>query len=177
MTLGHDGTSVFCYRQDNSVHLSYTVHVDAESRVEGRLARDLLGLIIDGTSDWHDPVPAIARTIDPRTVLVRGYYDRDPATRVRDGNVWLIGDAAHPMSPFQGQGANMAMVDAMRLAEHLAAGGGAASAQKVEADIVKRGRRAVLQSRRSAEQFHTTDRLQRTMRDIGFRAARIFIRR
>src|SRR5436190_910400 len=37
MTLGDDGTSVFCYRQGGSVHLSYTVHVDAESQVAGRL--------------------------------------------------------------------------------------------------------------------------------------------
>jgi salicylate hydroxylase len=176
MTLGDDGTSVFCYRQGSSVHLSYTVHVDAETRVAGRLPRDLLGLVIDGTADWHEPIPEIARAIDPRTVVVRGYYDRDPATRIRDGRVWLIGDAAHPMCPFQGQGANMAMLDAMKLAEMLAAEPDAAKAAAVEADIVKRGRRAVLQSRRAAAQFHTTDRFQRVMRNLGFRVAGMFIR-
>jgi salicylate hydroxylase len=176
MTLGDDGTSVFCHRQEASVHLSYTVHVDAASRVAGRLPRDLLGLVIDGTADWHAPIPEIARAIDPKSVVVRGYYDREPATRIRDGRAWLIGDAAHPMCPFQGQGANMAMVDAMKLAEAFAAGPDAAAAAAVEADIVRRGRRAILQSRRGAHQFHTTDRFQRIMRDLGFRVAGLFIR-
>jgi salicylate hydroxylase len=176
LTLGDDGTSVFCHRQGGSVHLSYTVHVDAEARVAGRLPRDLLGLVIDGTADWHAPIPEIARAIEPRTVVVRGYYDREPARRIRDGRVWLIGDAAHPMSPFQGQGANMAMVDAMKLAEVLAAGPNPPGAAAVEADIVRRGQRAILQSRRGAEQFHTTDRFQRIMRNLGFRVAGLFIR-
>lgn len=37
------------------------------------------------------------------------------------GNVVLIGDAAHAMSPNLGQGANCAMVDALALASHVAA--------------------------------------------------------
>jgi salicylate hydroxylase len=176
MTLGDDGTSVFCYRQDAAVHLSYTVHVDAESRVAGRLPRDLLGLVVDGTADWHAPIPEIAGSLYPKSVVVRGYYDREPAARIHAGRVWLIGDAAHPMNPFRGEGANMAMRDALKLAEWIGGGLNAAAAPKVEADIVKRGRRAVLQSRRAAEQFHVTDRFQKAMRNIGFRVAGLFIR-
>jgi salicylate hydroxylase len=176
MTLGDDGTSVFCYRQGGRVHLSYTLHVDSESLVAGRLPRDLLGLVIDGTAEWHAPIPAIANAIDPKSVVVRGYYDREAAPRVRDGKVWLIGDAAHPMSPFRGQGANMAMLDALKLAEFLAGTRNDAAAAKVEANIVRRGRRAVLQSRKAAQQFHTTDRFQQSMRNVGFRVARLFIR-
>jgi hypothetical protein len=68
------------------------------------------------------------------------------------------------------------MLDAMRLAQWLAAGADPGAAAGVEADIVKRGRRAVLQSRRSAVQFHATDRFQRMLRNLGFRVAGLFIR-
>ena len=113
-------------------------------------------------------------------MVVRGYYDKEPVQHMRQGRVWLAGDAAHPMSPFQGQGANMAMVDALKLAQYFGEletnpSNAESKAQVLEKDIVTRGRKAVLESRNAARQFHSTSRFQQGMRNVGFQMGNFFI--
>lgn len=70
-------------------------------------------------TQWHSPVPQIVAATN--TAQISGYpvYDREllhPELLENNGPITLIGDAAHPMSPFKGQGANQALLDALNLA-------------------------------------------------------------
>lgn len=76
-------------------------------------------------TQWHDPIPQIlTATLEAQ---ISGYpvYDRellDSELLEKSGQVTLIGDAAHPMSPFKGQGANQALLDALTLARGITRG-------------------------------------------------------
>ncbi|WP_459968649.1 FAD-dependent monooxygenase [Nocardioides pyridinolyticus] len=50
-----------------------------------------------------------------------GLYDREPLATWTQGRLTLLGDAAHPMLPHLGQGANQSIEDGLALAIHLAA--------------------------------------------------------
>ncbi len=66
---------------------------------------------------WHDDVHEIIRNID--VPYKWGLFLRDPLTSWTSGRISLLGDACHPMLPYLGQGANMAIEDGMVLARSL----------------------------------------------------------
>lgn len=69
---------------------------------------------------WHAPIAAMLAATDAAELVVTDIHDRDPVQRWSAGRVVLLGDAVHPMTPMMGQGANMALEDAARLADLLA---------------------------------------------------------
>ena len=84
----------------------------------------------------------------PEIVLEYPMVDRDPLPRWTHGRVTLVGDAAHPMYPRGGNGANQAILDARALARCVkAAADVPAALAAYEAERLKAANGVVLQNR------------------------------
>jgi salicylate hydroxylase len=69
---------------------------------------------------WDPALQTLLAAMPPETCFKWGLFDRDPLPRWTVGRATLLGDAAHAMLPFLGQGAAMAVEDGMVLARALA---------------------------------------------------------
>ncbi len=98
-------------------------------------------------------------------------YDRTPLERWTEGRIGLLGDAAHAMLPFFGQGAAQAVEDAAALAACLASAdrGSVPDALRRYEEIRRpRASRLQLMSRGRELQNHLPDGPEQRERDAGF---------
>jgi 2-polyprenyl-6-methoxyphenol hydroxylase-like FAD-dependent oxidoreductase len=64
-------------------------------------------------TDWPKPIPELIAATDEASILKNDLCDRVPIKQWGKQNITLLGDAAHPTLPTMGQGACMALEDAL----------------------------------------------------------------
>lgn len=110
--------------QDGRAYWFATRNCAANTQFSGNTRENLLHWF----RGWHDPIVALLENTPESEILHNDLYDREPVTNWCDGNVIILGDAAHPTTPNLGQGGCMAIEDAVALGKTLADGNGIASA-------------------------------------------------
>lgn len=71
---------------------------------------------------WAEPIPHLLSKIDFTRVHLWRPIDTDLVPYFSQGNLALVGDAAHPLLPFTSQGVSSAVADAVALAQLLNSG-------------------------------------------------------
>ncbi len=120
-------------------------------------------------TQWHFPIPEILLATNEDQISGYPVYDRELLKIEmlnKSNRITLIGDAAHPMSPFKGQGANQAILDALDLAREIYSGCGQYTNWKeiglresvlsqFETKMLERSESKVKESERAAEFLHS----------------------
>ncbi len=156
------------------IHIAHGCHVAHYPVRQGKLLNFLGFAVVDGWAeegwaipstvaemmerfdDFH-PAVAAAMAATPSGGLFKwGLFDRDVREQWSRGAVTLLGDAAHPMLPFLGQGAGMVIEDAIVLAR-LLEGGGDISATLARYEALRRPRTAyvMLKGRAHSHYYHS----------------------
>jgi salicylate hydroxylase len=110
--------------------------------------------VMESYAAWHEPLLRLLGSAD--RYYKWALYDRDPLDRWSKGRTTLVGDAAHAMLPYIGQGACMAIEDGYILAAAIVQmpddlGGALAHYERLR---MPRTRRAVLGARARGEEMH-----------------------
>jgi salicylate hydroxylase len=133
--------------------------------------------VLDRYAGWHD---SLLRLFAAGQAWYKwALYDREPMPRWTRGRVTLLGDAAHPMLPYLGQGACQTLEDAAVLATALSADPGDLVAALARYERTRRPRtsRVVLTARERGLSNHLPSRSAAFRRDLAIAVRRRLNRR
>lgn len=80
-------------------------------------ADEVKSRILQELADWDESFRAVVEATPAEQIWEGPICDRPPLNQWSQGRVTLLGDAAHPMAPAMGQGANTTFEDAYELAQ------------------------------------------------------------
>jgi 2-polyprenyl-6-methoxyphenol hydroxylase-like FAD-dependent oxidoreductase len=133
----------------------------------GRRIGDLRTELLELFGRWWDPIPALIQSTPSREILRHQIYDRPPAWSWGAERLTLLGDAAHPMSPAAGQGACLALEDAVVLASCISRRPDPAAALRLyEAERMPRAARMQRASLRALRALQPRSQAAHVARDL-----------
>jgi salicylate hydroxylase len=125
---------------------------------EGWSIRSSVEELLAEFEGWHADVRTFLAATPPELLFKWGLFDREPLTTWNKGRVTLLGDAAHPVLPFLGHGAVLAIEDGVVLARAFAAAENVDDAlARYERARIDRAAFVVHESRKAGKQFHSAD--------------------
>ncbi len=123
--------------------------------------------VLDRYAGWHESLLRVFAAGD--TWYKWALYDRDPIPRWTQGRITILGDAAHPMLPYLGQGACQAIEDGAVLATALSAepDNPTRALERYERTRRPRASRVVLAARERGVSNHLSSPLAALKRDVS----------
>ena len=82
---------------------------------EGWAIPSTVDIVMDIFSDYNQQVKNIIAATPANDLFKWGIFAREPVSKWSTKNITLLGDAAHPLEPFMGQGASLAIEDGVVL--------------------------------------------------------------
>ncbi len=157
------------YRVRHGELLNIVAHIDSDAWTEESWTHECdVAEVVATYGRWNS---ALTRVFPASARWYKwALYDRDPPPRWSKGRATLLGDSAHAMLPYLGQGAAMAIEDACVLAGAVGRSGDDIEAALAVYEKLRqpRAREAVLGSRARAHDNHLTSPLARLRRDLRY---------
>jgi 2-polyprenyl-6-methoxyphenol hydroxylase-like FAD-dependent oxidoreductase len=165
--LGPHGTIVL-YPMRGEELINVVCHYDdASYRHESWITECRREEVLERYAGWHESLLRLFAAAD--TWYKWALYDRDPMPRWTRGRITVLGDAAHPMLPYLGQGACQAIEDGAVLATALSAEAAdpLAGLDRYERTRRPRASRVVLTARERGLSNHLTSPWAAWRRDLS----------